>query len=170
MVKKKNKNYLRLVSSVMLLGVIVLSVLILGVRLLGYQTFPVIDDDMAPTYRLGSLAYVKKVEEKEITQGTIISYRSGQGASTSMQRVGEVLDGGNSFRTLVDKESSIETKDIPLADVIGSPAFSIPFLGYFAVLIANKVGFLVSVLFIISLAFVNNWNYFLKEFKKRYHR
>ena len=170
MVKKKKNNIINLVSTVLLVMVVVLSLLFIGVRLLGYDTYPVLDDEMSPTYRLGSLAYVKKVEEKEITQGTIISYRSGEGASTSMQRVGEVLDGGNSFRTLVDKESSIETKDIPLADVIGSPAFSIPFLGYFAVLIANKVGFLVSVLFIISLAFVNNWNYFLKEFKKRYHR
>ena len=169
MVKKKNKNYLRLVSSVMLLGVIVLSVLILGVRLLGYQTFPVLDDDMAPTYRLGSLAYVKKVELSEIQSGSVISFRMGDGTAVSMQRVEKVLEGGQSFLTGVDKRSSMVSNEVLLDNVIGVPSFSIPVIGYFAVLARDTTGFLFIGLFFVLLAGLNFYGYLFHKFRNRKH-
>ena len=149
MIKKKKNNIIVLVSFGLLVMVVVLSILFMGVRLLGYNTYPVLDDEMSPAYRLGSLAYVKKIEKHDIQSGTIISYRAGEGGAISMQRVETVLDGGLRFRTNADKGSSIESKDVLLEDIIGSPDFSIPLVGYFAVLVRNKVGFIFMASFLV---------------------
>ena len=167
MIKKKKNNIIVLVSFGLLVMVVVLSILFMGVRLLGYNTYPVLDDEMSPAYRLGSLAYVKKIEKHDIQSGTIISYRAGEGGAISMQRVETVLDGGLRFRTNADKGSSIESKDVLLEDIIGSPDFSIPLVGYFAVLVRNKVGFIFMASFLVLLAILNTYGYFWRKIRNK---
>lgn len=168
--KIKMSQILAFVSSIMLVGIVLLSFAYLGVRLLGYETFPVLNSDMAPQYRLGSLAYIKKVDKNDIKAGTVISYRQGNGASVSVQRVESVIDGGAKFRMMSNQRSDIENEEILLSDIIGCPQFSIPVVGYFAVMVRNKAGFFFLSMFVLLLVYLNFSNYFFNKLRIRRDR
>lgn len=161
--KKKRKYNPTVVISVLIFGLVVFFfVASFGSRLLGYQTFPILNSEMSPQYRLGSLAYVKQVNKSDIIPGTVISYREENGSSVSLRRVQSVSDGG--FETVSDMSRSSVSQLVLLENVIGAPVLSIPFMGYFAVLVRDKAGLIFLSLFLILLFFLNFGEYLFKKY------
>lgn len=56
------KKLLQIISTILVALVVLLAVALVGVRLAGIRTFTVLSGSMEPTYHVGSLIYVKKVE------------------------------------------------------------------------------------------------------------
>ena len=52
----------KVLTSVVVTAVVLLTVLLVGFRLMGFQLFAVMSGSMEPTYPVGSVIYVDKVE------------------------------------------------------------------------------------------------------------
>ena len=60
------KKLLQIISTILVALVVLLAVALVGVRLAGIRTFTVLSGSMEPTYHVGSLIYVKKVDPTTI--------------------------------------------------------------------------------------------------------
>lgn len=59
---KTVKKIWNTVTSVLVAVVVILALLLVGARVVGLQVFTVLSGSMEPTYHVGSLIYVKKVD------------------------------------------------------------------------------------------------------------
>lgn len=63
-----------IVSSAVLGLIVLLALALVGVRALGLTPYAVLSGSMEPTYRVGSLIYVKKVDPAEVQVGDPITF------------------------------------------------------------------------------------------------
>ena len=63
---KTVKKIWNTVTSVLVAVVVILALLLVGARVVGLQVFTVLSGSMEPTYHVGSLIYVKKVDYREL--------------------------------------------------------------------------------------------------------
>lgn len=141
---KKIGKVLKHVSSVLIVLVLILAFLLVGVRLFGLQIFTVLSGSMEPAYHTGSLIYVKDVDTDELKEGDVITFKLG-GATTATHRIVELVpDEENSeivrYRTKGDANDMIDASLVDSEDIIGSPIFTIPYLGYFASFVQRPPG------------------------------
>lgn len=141
---KKIGKVLKHVSSVLIVLVLILAFLLVGVRLFGLQIFTVLSGSMEPAYHTGSLIYVKDVDTDELKEGDVITFKLG-GATTATHRIVELVqDEENSeivrYRTKGDANDMIDASLVDSEDIIGSPIFTIPCLGYFASFVQRPPG------------------------------
>lgn len=123
-------------STVLVALVAMLAVALAGVRLVGLTPYTVLSGSMEPTYHVGSLVYVKQVDCKELKVGDPITFRL-TGDTVATHRIIEVLADENDptvlrFRTQGDANAVPDGSPVHCSDVIGSPVFTIPALGYVA--------------------------------------
>lgn len=123
-------------TTVLVCLVVILAVLLVGVRLVGFQVFTVLSGSMEPTYHVGSLVYVKQVDCRELKVGDPITFRL-TGDTVATHRIIEVLTDENDptdlrFRTQGDANAVPDGSPVHCSNVIGSPVFTIPALGYVA--------------------------------------
>ena len=124
--------------------VVVVAVLLAGVRLFGIQVFTVISGSMEPEYPVGSLIYVKEVDAFELESGDVITFMLNED-TVATHRIVEVLPDENDpdvvrFRTKGDANASEDGSLVHYKNVIGTPVFTIPKLGYVANYIQNPPG------------------------------
>ncbi|MBQ2888603.1 MAG: signal peptidase I [Firmicutes bacterium] len=131
-------------TSILVALVVILAVLLAGVRLVGLQVFTVLSGSMEPTYHTGSLIYVQDVDPYEIEAGQVITFMLDED-TVATHRVVEVVPDENDptvvrFRTKGDANDAEDGSLVHYKNVIGSPIFSIPQLGYLANYIQNPPG------------------------------
>ncbi len=123
---------------------VVLAVLLVGVRLVGLQVFTVLSGSMEPTYHTGSLIYVKEVPVETIEPGTVITFMLDEDTIATHRVVAVVPDEEDSsvvrFRTKGDANDVEDANLVHCNNVIGTPVFSIPQLGYFASYLQTPAG------------------------------
>lgn len=130
-----------------LLVVIVISVALLlaGVRLVGLQPYTVLSGSMEPTYHVGSMIYVRKVNYTSLKVGDSITFLLDEN-TVATHRIIEIIPDAEDptvlrFRTKGDANSTDDGDlGVHCRNVIGKPVFSIPYLGYVAEYIQNKPG------------------------------
>lgn len=132
------------VSTVLVVLVVVLAILLVGARLIGMKVFTVLSGSMEPTYHVGSLIYVKEVDPYTISEGQVITYMLNED-NVVTHRVAEVVpdeedDTVVRFRTKGDANDVMDEGTVYYKNVIGTPVFSIPYLGYFANYAQNPPG------------------------------
>ena len=140
---------------------VILAMLLAGARLVGLQAFTVLSGSMEPAYHVGSLIYVKGVDPEKLESGDVITYRM-NGNTVVTHRIIEVVPdetGGTkvSFRTKGDANNVEDGALVPGENVMGSPVFTIPWLGYVSVFIQSPSGFCVAcsaVLLLLALGFL----------------
>lgn len=108
---------------------VILALLLLGGRLVGLQMYTVLSGSMEPEYPVGSLIYVRSVDPGELKPGDVITYR--QNGTLVTHRILEVTSEGR-FRTKGDANNTADASPVAAEQVLGSPVFSIPGLGYVA--------------------------------------
>lgn len=141
---------LKVISSVLVAVVVLLAILLVGVRLFGLQVYTVLSGSMEPTYHTGSLIYVKEVDPADLKVRDVITFRLTE-QTTATHRIIEVIpDDENSnhiqFRTQGDANEIADGGDpIEGSDVLGTPVFTIPYLGYVASYIQNPPGMYVAI-------------------------
>ena len=137
------------VTTVLVGIVVVLAVLLVGARLVGFQVFTVLSGSMEPTYHTGSLIYVKDVDYTEIEAGQVITFMLDED-TVATHRVVEVVPDENDatvlrYRTKGDANDAEDGSLVHYKNVIGSPVFTIPYLGYLANYIQNPPGMYIAI-------------------------
>lgn len=132
------------ITSILVVIVIILALLLAGVRLFGFQVFTVLSGSMEPVYHTGSLIYVKEVDYRDLGEGDVITFMLNEDTVATHRIVGVVPDENDPsvvrYRTKGDANDAEDGSLVHYKNVIGSPVFTIPKLGYVANYIQNPPG------------------------------
>ena len=143
------KKVWNVVSSILVALVVILALLLVGARLVGLRVFTVLSGSMEPAYHTGSLIYVKKVDPFTIQPGQPITFLLDEDTVATHRVVGVVPDeedpGVIRFRTKGDVNEAEDGALVHCKNVIGTPVFSIPCLGYLADYIQHPPGMYVAI-------------------------
>lgn len=141
---KTLKTIWNIITTVLVALVVVFAVLLVGVRVVGLTPYVVLSGSMEPTYHTGSLIYVKKVDPFTIEAGTPITFMLDEDNIATHRVVEVVPDETDStvvrFRTKGDANDAVDGSLVHYKNVIGTPVFSIPYLGYVSDYITNPPG------------------------------
>ena len=147
-----NKTFKKIwnaVTWVIVAAAVLLAMLLVGARLVGLQTFTVLSGSMEPTYHTGSLIYVKNVDAAKLSEGTVITFMLDENTVATHRIVGVVPDedepGVVRYRTKGDANDVEDGGLVHYKNIIGTPVFSIPRLGYLANYIQHPPGTYVAV-------------------------
>lgn len=134
------KKIWNVISTVLVVLIVFCAVFLMGSRLMGYQVFNVVSGSMEPTYSVGDLIYVKKVNPNEIEVGMPITFVLNEDLVVATHRVIEVDAENQHFYTKGDANDTADASPVHFNNVIGVPQFSIPLLGYVSNFIQNPPG------------------------------
>lgn len=136
-------------TTVLVALVVIIAVLLVGVRLVGFQVYTVLSGSMEPTYHTGSLIYVKEVDPYELEAGDVITFMLDEDTLATHRIVEVVPDGEDAavirFRTKGDANDAEDGSLVHYKNVVGTPVFSIPYLGYAANYIQHPPGTYVAI-------------------------
>lgn len=147
--KKSLQKVWNVVSTIIVALVVILALLLVGARVVGLQVFTVLSGSMEPTYHTGSLIYVKKVDPYTIEPGQPITFMLDENTIATHRVVGVVPDEEDPtvirFRTKGDANDAEDGSLVHYKNVIGTPIFSIPYLGYVADYIQHPPGMYIAI-------------------------
>ena len=128
-----------------LIGILlILAVLLAGVRLVGLRPLTVLSGSMEPTYHVGSLIYVKSVDYQTLKAGDVITFMLDEDTLATHRIVEVVPDEEDPatlrYRTKGDANEFEDGSLVHYKNVVGTPVFTIPALGYIASYIQNPPG------------------------------
>lgn len=138
------KKIWNIVTTVLVAVVVILALLLAGPRLMGMQVFTVLSGSMEPVYHTGSLIYVRDVDPMEIQPGQVITFMLDED-TVATHRVVEVVPDETDrsvvrFRTKGDANDAEDGGLVHCNNVLGTPVFTIPQLGYLANYIQKPPG------------------------------
>lgn len=115
---------------------IALAAALVGVRLVGLDVYAVLSGSMEPAYHVGSVIYVRDVDPAEIEPGDVITFMLDED-TVATHRVVEVVPDDEDpsvlrFRTKGDANDAADGGLVHCRNVVGSPVFTVPYLGYLA--------------------------------------
>lgn len=147
--KRSIRKTWNIISTVLVALVVLLALLLVGARLFGLQVFTVLSGSMEPTYHTGSLIYVKKVDPYTIQKGQVITFMLDEDTIATHRVVGIVPDEEDAsvirFRTKGDANETEDGGLVHYKNVIGTPVFTIPYLGFVANYIQHPPGMYVAI-------------------------
>ena len=136
-------------TSALVVLAVLLALLLVGARLVGLQVFTVLSGSMEPTYHTGSLIYVKKVDATKLSEGTVITFMLDEDTIATHRIVGVVPDEQDPsvirYRTKGDANANEDGGLVHYKNVVGTPVFTIPKLGYLANYIQHPPGTYVAI-------------------------
>lgn len=147
--QKKVKKVWDAFTTILVVIVVALAIMLVGVRVAGIQVYTVLSGSMEPTYHTGSLIYVKSVDYTEIEAGQVITFMLDED-TIATHRVVEVIPDETDesvvrYRTKGDANDAEDGSLVHYKNVIGTPIFSIPYMGYVANYIQNPPGTYVAI-------------------------
>lgn len=141
---KSVKKVWNLVTSLLVALVVALALLLVGARLIGLQVFTVLSGSMEPTYHVGALIYVKEVDPFELEDQDVITFMMDEDTVATHRIVEVVPDEEDAsvirFRTKGDANEAEDGALVHYKNVIGTPVFTIPKLGFVADYVQNPPG------------------------------
>ena len=143
------KKIWKCITSVLVALIVIVALMLVGARLIGLQVFTVLSGSMEPAYHVGSLIYVKDVDPVELESGDVITFMLDEN-TVATHRIVEVVpdeedDSVVRFRTKGDANENVDGSLVHYKNVIGSPVFTIPYLGYAVSYIQNPPGTYVAI-------------------------
>lgn len=132
--------------------VFVLAILLVGVKFIGIDVYVVLSGSMEPKYPTGSVIYVNEINTEDLVKGDVITYQL-NGNLVATHRIEEVVNENNqiAFKTKGDANDHVDNGVVYANQVIGSPIFMIPFLGYLVTYIQQPPGMYVAIAFAIAM-------------------
>lgn len=132
------------VTNTLVAAVVILAILLVGARLAGLQVFTVLSGSMEPTYHVGSIIYVKDMDTASLKAGDVITFMLDED-TVATHRIVEVVPDTEDvntirFRTKGDANNVEDGSLVHYKNVIGTPIFTIPYLGYIARYIQSPRG------------------------------
>lgn len=138
------KKVWNIITTVIVVLVVIFAVLLIGVRLFGVQVYSVISGSMEPEYPVGSLIYVKEVDPSEIEVDDVITYVL-PSETPSTHRVVRIDEENQLFYTKGDANETEDGAPVHFKNLIGTPVFKIPYLGYVAYYIQHPPGMYIAI-------------------------
>ena len=157
----KGKRIINAIATAAVVLVVILTVMLAGTRLFGIYPYTVLSGSMEPTYHTGSLIYVKDVDPFQLQSGDVITFMLDED-TLATHRIVQVVPDENDptvvrFMTKGDANDVIDGSLVHYKNVVGTPIFSIPYLGYFANFVQNPPGLYIAIAFcafLVLLAFL----------------
>lgn len=142
--KKTLKKIWNTFTTFLVVIAVALALLLVGARLVGLQVYTVLSGSMEPTYHVGSVIYVKSVDYTDLEEGDVITFMLDESTIATHRIVGVVPDEEDPttirYRTKGDANDAEDGSLVHYKNVIGTPVFTIPYLGYVANYIQNPPG------------------------------
>lgn len=140
----KLKKIWDIVTTSLVVVVVILAILLAGCRLMGLQVYAVLSGSMEPAYHVGALIYVKPVDYTKLESGDVITFMMNE-TTVATHRIVEVVPDEEDpttlrYRTKGDANDAVDGALVHYKNVIGSPVFTLPLLGYVANFIQNPPG------------------------------
>lgn len=155
------KKIWNVITTVLVILVVLLAMALAGVRLFGLQVYTVLSGSMEPTYHVGALIYDKEVEPQQLQPGDVITFMVDEDTIATHRIVEVVPDEEDSsvlrFRTKGDANDVEDGSLVHYKNVLGTPVFTIPKLGYFANFVQQPPGLYVAIVFgavLVLMAFL----------------
>lgn len=104
-------------STLLVVAMLLLAVALVGVRVVGLTPFTVLSGSMEPTYHVGSLIYVKKVDPATIEVGDPITFVVNDDLLVATHRVVDIEVFETGTRAVTDEEGN------PVTDEKGAPVY-----------------------------------------------
>ena len=138
------KKIWNIFTTVLVAAVVFLAIALAGVRLVGLCPMAVLSGSMEPTYHTGSLIYVKSVDYRDLKVGDPITFMLDEDTIATHRIVEIVPDEEDPtllrYRTKGDANESEDGGLVHYKNVIGTPVFTIPKLGFLASYIQHPPG------------------------------
>ena len=149
------KKLWNIITSILVVIVVIFAILLVGIRLVGITPYAVLSGSMEPVYHVGSLIYVKDVDPFELEEGDVITYMLDED-TLSTHRIVEVVPDEEDpstirFRTKGDANDVEDGTLTHYKNVVGTPIFTVPYLGYVANYVQNPPGTYFAIAFVIIL-------------------
>lgn len=180
---KSIKKVTNVISTIVVILALILVILLVGPRILGMHVFTVLSGSMEPTYHVGSLIYVKDVDPFTLEEGDVITFLLDENTVATHRIAGIVPDEEDPsvirFRTKGDANDTEDGSLVHYKNVVGTPVFTIPKLGYFADYIQHPPGMYIAIsvaaivlllLFLPDLLFSSEDEKKEKKGRKKTHR
>lgn len=171
------KRLFRWLSNIAVALVLICAILLVGVQVVGLKPYAVLSGSMEPTYHVGSLIYVRKIDPADVTVGMPLTFVVNEDLLVATHRVvdiekvtmrqEQVLDeqgnpvldeDGNPltqdvqldepvyyFQTKGDANEVVDGSPVYYKNIVGTPVFTIPYLGYLAGWLQTKQGMIMGV-------------------------
>ena len=186
-----------LLSTLAVTLVVIIAFLLVGVRLIGLTPYAVLSGSMEPTYHVGSLIYVQKVEPHQVQVGDPITFVVTEDLLVATHRVVNIDIQTTKQETITNDAGQTSTQTVPLDEfayyfytkgdandvadgapvyyknLIGKPVFTIPYLGYLSSWLQTRKGAILGVTFgivLIMLIFMPDMLRAVDEPKKKKRR
>lgn len=157
----KGKSIVNMIGTIGVVLVVVLTILLVGVRIVGIHPYTVLSGSMEPTYHTGSLIYVKSIDPFELEAGDVITFMLDEDTLATHRIVEVVPDPEDPstirFVTKGDANEFVDGSMVHYKNVVGTPIFTIPYLGYLANFVQNPPGLYIAIAFcafLVLLAFL----------------
>lgn len=141
---KKLKKIWNIFTTALTVVAVLLAVALVGVRLFGFQVFSVLSGSMEPEYHVGSLIYVKEVDYHELKSGDVITFMLSEDLVATHRIVDVCPDQDDPtvlrYQTKGDANEAPDGTLVHYKNVLGTPVFTIPYLGYIADFIQKPPG------------------------------
>ena len=152
---RKAKKVWNIFTTALVVIVVLLALTLVGVRLVGFQVYTVLSGSMEPTYHTGSLIYVKDADPQDLESGDVITFMLDEDTIATHRIVEVVPDEEDPatlrFRTKGDANDHEDGSLVHYKNIIGTPVFTIPYLGYVASFIQNPPGLYIAIAFAVVL-------------------
>ena len=125
----------------------VLAVSLVGVRIVGLTPLCVLSGSMEPTYKTGSIIYIKNIDAANIKVKDPITFYMSNGKTVATHRVVRIDSQNHSFYTKGDANNIEDPLPVAFSSLIGKPVFTIPYLGYISAFITTPPGSYISMAF-----------------------
>lgn len=146
---KTLKKFWNIFTTILLVIAVMLAIVLVGARVVGLKVFSVLSGSMEPTYHVGSVIYVKSVDYTELKEGDVITFLLDEDTVATHRIVDVVPDEEDAsvirYRTKGDANVSEDGSPVHYKNVIGTPVFTIPLLGYVFNYIQNPPGIYVAI-------------------------
>ena len=149
------KKTLKFISLIITIVVFLLVFLLAGVKIFGFKIYTVLSPSMEPEYPTGSIIHVKEVNPDKLKEKDVITFNLTKDIVATHRIIELVSDEEDPdiirFRTKGDANNVADGSLVEKDQIIGSPVFTIPFLGYLANYIHSPSGIYVVIAIAIAI-------------------
>ncbi|MEE1078912.1 MAG: signal peptidase I [Agathobacter sp.] len=152
---KKVWNFIT--TTVLLVLILTIGVIFVP-KFFGIEPMIVLSGSMEPTYHVGSLLYVKDANPDEIKEGDPITFYISDDTLVT-HRVVEVDTVNKQYTTKGDANETIDGAPVFFDQVLGTPVFNIPKLGYLGDKLSSlsgKIIYITIIVVVIILMFLGD--------------
>ena len=138
------KKVVNVFQVIMVALIVILAILLVGVRLVGLKPYAVLSGSMEPTFKVGSMIYVRSIDPQALEVGDPITFYLND-TTVATHKIIEIIEdekdpSARYFRTQGEANKDPDSEAVHSSRLIGKPVFTIPYLGYFSVYIQQPPG------------------------------